>query len=60
LFEELVLGEEQSWQDCFDTGTVRRLWAEGRRGEGTNQHHDIIDRVIWRAFFEDHLARLEG
>ena len=59
VFEELVLPNEESWGGCFDPAAVRRLWEEAKRGEGLDRHQDTLERVVWRAFFEDHLARLD-
>ena len=53
-----VLDGPERWNDVFDATAIRELWAEVIAGEGVTRHETVLQRLIWRATYEDHLAVL--
>ena len=48
------------WSDGFDTTQVRTIWARARRGRAAARDELLLQRVVWRAAFSDHLAAVNG
>jgi hypothetical protein len=55
-----VVGDPGSWGDQFDPGAVQREWQRLRSGVSRPQGEALLQRVIWRAVFDDYLAELNG
>ncbi|MGI3782605.1 MAG: hypothetical protein ACRYG2_17730 [Janthinobacterium lividum] len=48
------------WSDGFDTAQVRAIWRRVRRGRPAARDELLLQRVVWRAGFSDHLAAVNG
>ncbi len=55
-----VVADPGSWGDAFDAKSVEREWQGLRSGESRPQGESLLQRVIWRAVFDDYLAELNG
>ena len=55
-----LLEQPGDWSDGFDTTQVRTIWARARRGRAAARDELLLQRVVWRAAFSDHLAAVNG
>jgi hypothetical protein len=66
LWEEADLDQlcrvfaDDDWADAFDVGQVRSIWRLARAGRAAARDELLLQRVVWRAAFTDHLAAVNG
>jgi hypothetical protein len=51
-----VVAAPETWQDAFDARTVQAVWRQALAGGAGARDEHLLERVLWRAAFEDHLA----
>lgn len=52
--------DADDWSDGFDTAQVRAIWRRVRQGRPAARDELLMQRVVWRAAFSDHLAAING
>ena len=57
VLEELV-NQPGLWDDVFDPARIRTMWAEIEAGKGTPRHEVLLQRLVWRSTFPEHLRTL--
>jgi hypothetical protein len=55
-----LVADQDPWADAFDVAIVQQEWMRLRTGEARRRAEQLLQRVIWRAVFEDYLAELNG
>jgi hypothetical protein len=55
-----VVTESDDWGDGFDVGHVRDIWRGALAGRAAARDELLLQRVVWRAAFTDHLAAVNG
>jgi hypothetical protein len=53
-----VIAAPDGWEEGFDVAAVQRIWRQALARGGTPGDEALIQRVVWRAAFDDHLALL--
>jgi hypothetical protein len=51
-----VIADADDWGDAFDVRTVQAVWRRARAGRAAGRDELLLQRVLWRAAFTDHLA----
>ena len=51
-----VIANTDDWGDAFDIGQVQAVWRRARAGRAAGRDELLLQRVLWRAAFTDHLA----
>jgi hypothetical protein len=59
-FIDSVIASPDSWADGHNVAVVQKAWRRLRVGATRPQGEALLQRVIWRATFEDYLAELNG
>ena len=59
LLDELVQ-QPHDWGDAFDVPRVQGIWSRARAGKAGPRDELLLQRVVWRAAFADHLAAVNG
>jgi hypothetical protein len=59
LITSIVMTPE-TWEDAFAPSEVQRAWRTALAGMASPRDEHLLQRVVWRAVFEDHLAALNG
>ncbi len=55
LVAELI-DQPDSWGEAFDVRRVQAVWRQARAGRAAPRDELLLQRVVWRATFADHLA----
>jgi hypothetical protein len=55
-----VIADPSSWGAAFDVRVIQKLWRQACRGNVGARDELLLQRVIWRAAFSDHLDALNG
>jgi hypothetical protein len=55
-----VITEADDWGDGFDVAQVREIWRRALAGRAAARDELLLQRVVWRAAFTDHLAAVNG
>ncbi len=55
-----LIADPGAWRDAYDIQTVQREWGRLRAGEARKSAEMLLQRVVWRATFDDYLAELNG
>jgi hypothetical protein len=55
-----VIADPTDWGDAFDVEQVQSIWSAARAGRAAARDELLLQRVVWRAAFSDHLAALNG
>ena len=55
-----LVEDADDWSDGFDTTRVRAIWRRVRQGRPAARDELLLQRVVWRAGFSDHLAAVNG
>ena len=53
-----LVAEGDRWADTFDPDELAALWADVEAGRGETRHESVLERLAWRAFYDDHLKLL--
>jgi hypothetical protein len=53
-----LIAAPDGWEEGFDVAAVQRIWRQALARGGTPGDEALIQRVVWRAAFDDHLALL--
>jgi len=59
LLDDLV-GQPADWGEAFDVPRVQAVWRRAREGRAGGRDELLLQRVVWRAAFTDHLAAVNG
>lgn len=59
LLSEIV-ADPTDWADAFDVEQVQAVWADALAGRAAGRDELLLQRVIWRAAFSDHLRAVNG
>ncbi|SDR89966.1 hypothetical protein SAMN04488543_0713 [Friedmanniella luteola] len=59
LVDELV-ERPDSWGEAFDVTRVQGIWRRARAGRAGPRDELLLQRVVWRAAFTEHLAAVNG
>jgi hypothetical protein len=51
-----ILAAPETWDDAFDQGSVHTAWRAASSGDSGLRDEQLLQRVVWRALFDDHLA----
>lgn len=51
-----VIADADDWGDAFDVRQVQAVWRRARAGRAAGRDELLLQRVLWRAAFTDHLA----
>ena len=51
-----VIADPDDWGDAFDVRQVQAVWRRARAGKAAGRDELLLQRVLWRAAFTDHLA----
>jgi hypothetical protein len=51
-----LMAEPQRWGEAFDVPRVQAVWRAARKGRAAARDELLLQRVVWRAAFGDHLA----
>ncbi|MGI9020754.1 MAG: hypothetical protein ACR2G3_08605 [Solirubrobacterales bacterium] len=57
VLDEVIAGDGD-WAEVFEPDTIRRMWAQVRRGEGTADYEHVFYRVVWCEAFSHHRREL--
>jgi len=55
-----VIADPDGCGDGFDVPVVASMWRQARLGRAAGRDELLLQRVIWRAAFTDHLAAVNG
>lgn len=55
---EEIVAQPDRWNDVFDETSARALWTEATSGGEATKHEAVLQRLIWRATYNEHLAVL--
>ena len=55
-----VVADPDDWGDGFDIVQVREIWQGALAGRAAARDELLLQRVVWRAAFTDHLAAVNG
>lgn len=55
-----VMADLSGWGEAFDAASVRTIWRQARAGRAAGRDELLLQRVVWRAGFEDHLAAVNA
>jgi hypothetical protein len=55
-----VIDDPGDWADAFDVDQVQAVWSQALAGRAAGRDELLLQRVIWRASFSDHLRALNG
>ena len=55
-----VVQQPDDWGDAFDVPRVQSIWRRARAGKAAPRDELLLQRVVWRAAFTDHLAALNA
>jgi hypothetical protein len=55
-----VITDADDWGDGFDVPQVRDIWRGALAGRAAARDELLLQRVVWRAAFTDHLAAVNG
>lgn len=55
-----LLARPDAWGDAFDIPTVQRVWRQACAGRAAARDELLLQRVVWRAAFDDHLRAING
>ena len=53
-----LVADPSGWHDAFDVPTVQAVWQDAVTGRAGARDEHLLERVVWRASFDDHLAAL--
>lgn len=59
LLDELV-EQPDDWGEAFDVPRVQAVWRAARSGRAAPRDELLLQRVVWRAAFTEHLAAVNG
>ena len=59
LIADLVHASD-SWGEAFDVAGVQAIWRRARAGRAAPRDELLLQRVVWRATFTDHLAAVNA
>ncbi|GAA1430947.1 hypothetical protein GCM10009616_16830 [Microlunatus lacustris] len=59
LLDELVQ-QPDDWGDAFDVPRVQSVWSRARAGQAAPRDELLLQRVVWRAAFTDHLLAVNA
>jgi len=55
-----IIADSDCWAEDFDVAAVQAMWHRAVAGRATSAQHAVLQRVVWRAVFQDYLAELNG
>jgi hypothetical protein len=55
-----VIADPGDWGEAFDVEQVQRIWQRALQGQAAARDELLLQRVVWRAAFTDHLAAVNG
>jgi len=55
-----VMEDLSGTADAFDAGQVRTIWRQARAGRAAGRDELLLQRVVWRVAFSDHLAAVNA
>ncbi len=55
-----VIAASADWGEAFDVAQVRTMWRRARQGHAAPRDELLLQRVVWRAAFADHLAAVNA
>lgn len=55
-----VLADPSRWGGGFDVPRVQAIWQRARAGRPAARDELLLQRVVWRAAFDEHLAAVNG
>jgi hypothetical protein len=55
-----VIADSDDWGDGFDVAQVQEIWRGALAGRAAARDELLLQRVVWRAAFTDHLAAVNG
>jgi hypothetical protein len=55
-----ILNDGGAWADAFDMAALRNAWDRSVNGQTGQREEHLLQRAIWRAVFDDHLAVVNG
>jgi hypothetical protein len=55
-----IVANPTTWADGYDPALVAQSWKSLLGGRGRPADERLLQRVIWRAVFEDYLAEVNG
>ena len=53
-----LIDQDEAWGELFDAERVKGAWKDALDGRVHHHFEPVFTRIVWRAGFEDHLARL--
>lgn len=60
LLTRVVDEEEEDWGDGFDVAQVQKVWRAALDGRSAARDELLMQRVVWRAAFTDHLSSVNA
>jgi hypothetical protein len=55
-----LIADGDDWGDGFDVAQVQEIWQEAMAGRAAARDELLLQRVVWRAAFTEHLAAVNG
>ena len=55
-----VIADGDDWGDGFDVAQVQDIWRGALAGRAAARDELLLQRVVWRAAFTDHLAAVDA
>ena len=55
-----LLADPDDWGEGFDVAEVQEIWQGALAGRAAARDELLLQRVVWRAAFTDHLAAVNG
>lgn len=55
-----IVAQPNDWGEAFDVAQVQAMWRRARQGRAAPRDELLLQRVVWRAAFTDHLAAVNA